>query len=143
MGYIIYLADFPLLWKSKLISVICLSTSEAEYAALSAMLRELIPVHRVILEVMKHLKLNGQTPAIVTTIHQDNDATRLLATNQHITNRTKHFLVRWHHFWSFLEENKDNVKVVRCDTTKMRADYLTKGLVRVPFENNRRGSQGW
>ena len=31
MGFVIYLGGFPLLWKSKLIDCICLSTAEAEY----------------------------------------------------------------------------------------------------------------
>ncbi len=142
MGYVIFWAGFPLLCKSKLISVICLSTSEAEYASLSSMLRELIPVRLVIKEVMAELDIGDHT-SLTTTIHQDNDATRLLATRQHITNRTKHFLVRWHHFWGFLNENQDTVYVIRCDTKQMIADYLTKGLPKEAFEYLRRKAQGW
>ena len=36
-----------------------------------------------------------------------------------------------------------NIQVMKVETTRQGADYLTKGLAREPFENNRRIIQGW
>ena len=144
MGYITFLGDCPLIWKSKLTPEICLSTSESEYSALSYSLRDLIPVRRLLLEMVDKMKLHSifEGP-IRTTIHEDNDACRLLAVNQHITNRTKYFHIKYHFFWAWYKENEDTVSIVRVDTKKQRADYLTKGLPREVFEVIRALVQGW
>ena len=142
MGYIVYLASFPLFWKSKLISCICLSTAEAEYTALSNCLRDFIPVHRVTLELATVV---GITEGIPTTIYEDNDAARLLANNRYITSRTKYYLVKYHHFWSFMEENKEGkhpVSIERVDTTLQDADFFTKQLPVEAFVQNRQRVQG-
>ena len=43
-GYVICLANCPVLWKSKLQTEIALSTMEAEYVALSTSCRDLFPL---------------------------------------------------------------------------------------------------
>ena len=43
-GFIIYFAKCPIMWTSKLQTQIALSTTEAEYMALSSALREAIPL---------------------------------------------------------------------------------------------------
>ncbi len=144
MGYIIFLGGFPLYWKSKLTQEICLSTSEAEYSALSQCLRDLIPIRRTVIEVARVLNVSEELKkSIITTIHEDNDACRLLATNQHLTSRTKYFHVKHHFFWGWIKENEDTVSIVRVDTKQQRADYLTKGLPREVFEAIRLLAQGW
>jgi hypothetical protein len=140
MGYVIFLGGFPLLWKSKLISETCLSTAEAEYSALSYCLRDYIPVRRLIIEMAQAM---GHTDLIHTTIHEDNDAARLLATGQQLSSRTKYYLVKMHHFWEWATRNAKTVKIVRVDTKEQRADYLTKGLPREVFEYIRSLVQGW
>ena len=50
-GYVITLAGCPLTWKSKLQTLIAVSTMEAEYIALSHCMRELIPLRRLTKEV--------------------------------------------------------------------------------------------
>ena len=118
------------------------------------MLRDLIPIRRVVLELVDALSsVTDIQVGVPTTIHQDNDATRLLATGRHITNRTCYWLVKWHHFWIFMDENapdsKDPTKtpnsviIIRCPTNDMIADYLTKGLVKEPFQYLRLKAQGW
>ena len=44
MGFIIEYAGYPLIWVSKMQTLITLSSSEAEYIALSTSLRETIPL---------------------------------------------------------------------------------------------------
>ena len=57
MGFVIKLGNCPLVWKSSLIPCICLSTTEAEYYALSTCLLNLIPIRRVIEEIAEMLKV--------------------------------------------------------------------------------------
>ena len=142
MGYIVFLGGFPLFWKSKLVSCICLSTAEAEYTALSSCMRDFVPVRRVALEMAAVM---GYIDGIPTTIWEDNDACRLLATNRHITSRTKYFLVKWHWFWGFMEENMEGpnaVGILRVKSEDQKADYLTKSLPIDAHLHNRRGVQG-
>ena len=81
-----------------------------------------------------------------STIWEDNNGALLLATNQRITNRTKYYHCKWHHFWS-LVKNQENpsgwLQIKKVASKEQRADYLTKGLSRELFENNRMLAQGW
>ena len=47
-GFCIFYAGCPILWKSKIQSIIALSTTEAEYVALSSALREVIPIIKLL-----------------------------------------------------------------------------------------------
>ena len=76
-----------------------------------------------------------------STVFEDNQSTYFLATNQRITNRTKYLHTKWHWFWE--QYNEGNFTIVKCPTTEMKADYLTKPLSKVLFENNRQLIQNW
>jgi hypothetical protein len=84
----------------------------------------------------------GLQKALVATIHarvfEDNNGAYLLATNQRITHRT---LVKWHFFWNAVHNGE--VTVLKVDTLRQGADYLTKGLAREAFERIRKINQGW
>ena len=139
-GYIIYLAGCALLWKSQLQTHVSLSTLEAEYSALSYALKALLPLKRMLVELVEALDIDLSTSASVrATVFEDNQGALLLAQNHRITNRTQYFLVKWHWFWQHQSEF-DFVKVKSAD---QHADYLTKGLNRDAFEHNRLLSQGW
>ena len=142
MGYVIYLGGFPLIWKSKLIDCICLSTAEAEYSALSLCLREFIPARRVVLELAPIMGYTGDIP---TTIHEDNAAALQLATTRHLTSRTKYFHTKSHWFWQWIEENSAGphaVTIQKVDTKLQDADYLTKALPAEAHIANRKRVQG-
>ena len=146
-GYVLFLGGFPLIWKSHLQTEISLSTLEAEYSALSSATRALIPIRELLFEVSNQISL---PQALVTTIHcaifEDNQGAFLLATTQRITNRTKYFLVKFHHFWHYIELEEGNnrkIHVVKCSTEMQRADCFTKGQVTVVFRNNRLLLLGW
>jgi hypothetical protein len=66
-----------------------------------------------------------------------------LATTQRPTNRTKYFHVKWHHFWSYVGTEPEDINILKVDTTRQGADYLTESLPREVFENNRPLIQGW
>jgi hypothetical protein len=50
-GFIIVLAGVPIHWSSKLQTEIALSSTEAEYIALSQCCRALIPMHRTLKDI--------------------------------------------------------------------------------------------
>ena len=141
-GYVISLYNCPLLWKSQLQTCLSQSTLEAEYFALSSSLKVLLPLKRLIEELMSHLHNDRAiTPTVRATVFEDNQGAYLLATNQKITNRTKYFLCKWHWFWEHY--NNKEFDVVKCPTDLMQADYLTKMLPRDHYERNRKAVQGW
>ena len=146
-GYIITFAGVPLIWKSQLISEICLSTLHAEYVGLVCALRAMIPLRAQIVNLLSFLKLPSANPEIMCDIFEDNQGAFLLATNQRLSPRTKYFNVKHHFFWSYVyneESNPDGwLVIIKCPTDLMNADYLTKGLVRTVFEANRIRAQGW
>jgi hypothetical protein len=57
LGYVITLGGVPLVWKSQLIQEICLSTTFAEYNSLSQALHVILPIHSLILELVKLLSV--------------------------------------------------------------------------------------
>jgi hypothetical protein len=150
-GYILSIGGCYLFCKSQLQTTISLSTSEAEYYALSQAMRAVLPVREFLKEIITGLDLpseylkfdSSMFKNFETTVHEDNSSALNLAVKQKITSRTKHYLVKYHFFWSHINEPKNNIKVVKVPTDKQRADYLTKGLTRDLFENCRLLNQGW
>ena len=59
----------PLVWKSQLISKICLSTLHAKYIGLVKALRNLIPIRTLVAKTLDFLNLpNGQNPSGVPEV---------------------------------------------------------------------------
>ena len=141
-GFITYLGDCPLIWRSQLQTEISLSTLEAEYSALSQAMRSMIPLRSQLLEITFVLGLpHDVRSSIQCTVFEDNNGAFLLATNQRITARTKYYCVKWHHFWDHVK--RGNFRILKCLTHLQRANYLTKGLARNVLEKIRGLSQGW
>jgi hypothetical protein len=142
LGYIIKLAGFPTVWKSKLMTQTATSTMHAEYIALSNALREVIPLHRLLTEMLPVMNPQylARTPVMHCTVFEDNNACLTLAHTRHLTNLTRWPCTSLHHFWEAVE----NGEVVndKVDTKKQDADYLTKPLPKEPFINNRMHNQG-
>ena len=141
-GYVILLSGWPLIWKSQLQTHMSQSTLEAEYSALSAAVKVLLPLKDIIQEMIDSVQVVVlEDTTVHATVFEDNQGAYYLATNQRITSRTKYFLVKWHWFWD--KYNQGLFKVVKCPTDKQLADFLTKSLVRALFEANRLGVMGW
>jgi hypothetical protein len=138
LGFIISLGGVPLVWRSQLQSEISLSTIESEYSSLSQAMCTLLLIRSLLMEVAPAI---GLQKALVATIHarvfKDNNGAYLLATNQRITRRTKYYLIKLHFFWNAVR-NDGEVMVLKVDTLRQGADYLTKGLAREAFERIRK-----
>jgi hypothetical protein len=142
-GFCLTLGDCPLLWVSKLQTEIALSTTEAEYIALSQAIRELLPMRALFQEVGTTLKLKCANPTILhSTVFEDNNGALSLATSPKISPRTKHIAVKYHHFRSKIGSDK-GIIIQRVDTKEQKADIFTKGLGAQQFDYIRRLVMGW
>ena len=106
-------------WKSKKQSCIALSTTEAEYIALSSAAQEAI--------WMRELSTDLRNPrSQPTLILEDNQSAISIAKNPQFHGRTKHFNIKYH----FIREQVSNGKIYLqyCPTEDMLADLLTKGI---------------
>ena len=142
-GYVLTLANCPLVWASKLQSEIALSTLESEYIALSTAIRELIPLRRLLTEVGLALNLPFTKPSIVqSTCFEDNNGALGLANTPRLTPRTKHIAVKYHFFKSKIGVDK-GIVIQRIDSACQKADIFTKGLPLETFETIRKLLMGW
>jgi hypothetical protein len=151
-GHQISLSGCFIIGKTNLQTSIAQSTGEAGYIALSHALRALLPVRSTLVELLAVIdiptSLKVSVPSSVLThfktlFHEDNNSALMLATNQRVTPRTKHYAVKLHWFWSIVNDTVLNIKVIKIDTKLQQADYLTKGLPTPEFQASRKMSQGW
>ncbi|KAE8731199.1 SWI/SNF-related matrix-associated actin-dependent regulator of chromatin subfamily A member [Hibiscus syriacus] len=97
-GYVFTFAKAPVSWKSTLQSTVALSTIEAEYMAVTEVVKEVIWLQGLFGELgmeQKHIK-----------VHCDSQSAIHLAKNQVYHARTKHIDVRYHFVREILEEGK-------------------------------------
>ena len=142
-GFVICLANCPMVWTSKLQTSIALSTMEAEYNALSESLKSVLPLQELLTHVAEGVGLSKEyTTTFKTTIWEDNMGALTLANLEpgRITPRSKYYAVKIH--W-FRQHISDRLRVVKVDTTQQRADILTKGLTQTTFEHIRKLLCGW
>jgi len=116
MGCVITLGGWPIVWKSSLLTRTCISTLEAEHAALSTSLKTFLPLRWLIDEIVERTGADDLRQANVhATVFEDNQSTCYLATNQRITNRTRHMLNSYHWFWSHVnDEETGGFNIVEC-----------------------------
>jgi hypothetical protein len=142
-GYTLTLGGCPLIWVSKLQTEIALSTIEAEYIALSQSLRDLIPMRRLLQEATAGLSLTVNKNAILySTVFEDNNGALSIALSPRMTPRTKHIAIKYHHFRSSIGE-VNGIVLEKIDTSKQKADILTKGLPAETHVSIRNLLMGW
>jgi hypothetical protein len=140
-GYIVFFGNCPLVWRSSLQTECATSTFHAEYVALSTCAKVIIWIQRVVAEVLPTFGQREQPPIIQARIFEDNSSAYLLANNHQLTPRSRWLNTKLHWFWE--QVNQGLLKVEKCATTEQRSDYMTKPLVRIKFEENRKQVQGW
>jgi hypothetical protein len=142
MGYMLTYAKCPLVWASKLAGPICLSTTEAEYVALSAALRQVIPVMDL-LEEMKtqNIVTDNNTPKIFCKAFEDNSGALEMARMPRMRPRSKHINTYYHHFRSHVAEGKITVHAI--STTDQVGDLWTKPLGAELFAKFVKLAFGW
>jgi len=127
-GYVLTLGRCPLIWASKLQSKISLSTTEAEYIALSQAMHKLLPACALLQEIGTKLGLSFSWQTLIQSkVWEDNNGALCLATEPTKTTlHTKHIAVKYHFFCSHMG---GKIRVHKVDTTEQLADIFTKGLM--------------
>uniref|UniRef100_A0AAV1U0S8 Reverse transcriptase Ty1/copia-type domain-containing protein n=1 Tax=Peronospora matthiolae TaxID=2874970 RepID=A0AAV1U0S8_9STRA len=121
-GYVFMLLGAPVSWGSKKQPSVSLSTSEAEYIALSLSIQEGKWIHRLLCEMMMATDKEG--PELM--IHEDNQSCIKMTKNPVNHGRAKHIDIKYHHIRD--EVKRGEVKLKYCETSVMLADIMTKGL---------------
>ena len=98
-------------------------------------MRDLLPIRNILCEFLKYVDIpadimpTNDTPS--NLVFEDNTTALALANNHRLTNRTRHFNVKFHHFWGAVRNGSAEIKY--SPTTLMDANYFTKSLPRAPF----------
>jgi hypothetical protein len=141
-GYVIMYAACPIVWGSKMQSLIALSTTEAEYIALSSSLREVIAIVNLLKELKsRNFDFPFPTPTVKCRVFEDNMSCIEIATNHRTRPRTKHLSVRLHHFRSHILDK--TISVEHINTKEQIADMFTKPLGRDQFSKLREKLMRW
>ena len=152
-GYVIMYAGCPIVWVSKLQTEVALSTTEAEYIALSQAMRDLIPLLGLLEELSPILHLNidhqdvhwkscgYENGQYVADLFEDNKGAYELAKAPKMRPRTKHIALKYHHFRQHVTNGR--IRIHSIGTKEQIADIFTKGLARDQFELLRKQLCGW
>jgi hypothetical protein len=140
-GYVITFANCPVLWVSKLQTETALSTTEAEYIALSQAMRDLIPMRTLLTELASLTKLKIGDTITHSTVFEDNKGCVELANAPKMRPRTKHIAIKYHHFRSHVACG--DIKIQWIDTKHQLADIFTKPLAEIAFTSLRLSLLGW
>ena len=141
-GLIVHFARALITWASKIQTITALSTTEAEYIALSMSLREVIPLMGMLKEATEQgVQIDNLPPKIHCTVFEDNSSALELARLPKMHPRTKHINQSFHHFRESVEQQEIHVQAT--PTEEQLADILTKPLPENSFTHHCRSIMGW
>jgi hypothetical protein len=117
-GFMVYLMNVPICWQSKAQSV-TLSSSEAEYVAISESVKEI----KFVYYLLKEVGIDVDLPIIVKT---DNIGAMFMAQNASSGVRTRHVDTRYH----FVRENLEDgiIKIEFVKSAENDSDIFTKNV---------------
>ncbi|RKK07014.1 Retrovirus-related Pol polyprotein from transposon TNT 1-94 [Fusarium oxysporum f. sp. cepae] len=118
-GWLVQLEESTVSWRAKRHETVALSTTEAEYTALSQCARELTWIRNLFSE----LQLSLDIPIL---LNGDNQGSLKLCRNPELHQRTKHIPLVEHHIREEIEAGNIDVQYVRSH--EQIADGLTKPL---------------
>ena len=123
-GYIVCVYGIPIMWETKVSTMVCLSTAESEFvAAVHAAKSALWLVN------LAATLCNVPTPAIA--MFEDNQACIKMTVNPVVSSRNRHFAMRMWWLRQKVEEGK--ILITYIETQKQLADILTKPLPKPLF----------
>ena len=126
-GYIFMMAGGPVSWSSKHQQTVALSTTEAEYMALSDCSCQVVWMHTLLGELGFQLK--------AVPVCGDNQGSIFIASNPVTEKRSKHIDIRYHYIREVV--GKGLVELYFIPGEDNPADLLTKNLGRIKFQKFR------
>ena len=118
-GYVIFVMGVAVLWKSRLQRVVSLSSSEAEYYAISEAAKDI----KFVVQILNSIGINVNMPIIV---HVDNVGAIFMSENVTATQRTKHIDVRYQYVREFIEEGF--IKIIFVKSEYNKSTMFTKNV---------------
>ena len=126
-GYILYVCDVPVCWRSKAQRSVTLSSTEAEYVALSEAVKEIL----FVLQILECMRITVTLPVIVRV---DNVGAIFMSKNVTTTSRTKHVDVRYKYVNEYVEDGVIKILFVKSEDNE--ADGMTKNLGGEQYEKH-------
>ena len=131
-GFVVKYAGCPLTWASKMQTETALSTTEAEFIALSEGLRTVIPIMSLLEEMQEQgVNITKSQADIKCKVFEDNSGALTIATLPKIRPRTKYINTKYWHFREHMEQGK--IALLPVSTKDQIADILTKPLPEIDF----------
>ena len=124
-GYVFQICGGAVSWRSKRQEIVALSSTEAEYIALSFAAQELMWLR----SYLKDLGYEQQS----NLLYVDNQGAITLSKNPENHSRTKHNDVRYHFVRDLVD--KEKIQIHYCPTNVMLADLMSKGLTVQAMKN--------
>jgi hypothetical protein len=118
-GFILYLLGVPISWKSKGQRGVTLSSSEAEFVALSEAAKEI----KFVFQILKSMGIPIKLPIIVRV---DNIGAIFIGSNVAVSQRSKHIDIRYHFVREFVHDGF--IQIIFVKTKDNDADIFTKNL---------------
>jgi hypothetical protein len=129
-GFAFFVGLGAVSWSAKKQPIITLSSTEAEYVALTHAAKDIIWIHKLLKDLsFLHSLL------LPTTLYCDNQGAIRLSKNATFHGRTKHIDVHFH----FIRQtvSSGDISLSYIPTENMTADIFTKALDRIKFERFR------
>ncbi len=126
-GYVVYVNDALIAWKSKGQRTVTLSSTEAEYIAVTDLCTEVLFI-KMLLETM------GLEVELPIRLYADNIGAMFLAENASTSQRTKHIDVRYHFIRDLVQNG--TIQIIFIKTTENDADIYTKNVSSEVFEKH-------
>lgn len=124
-GYVFILNGGAISWASRKQSVVALSSTEAEYMAITQAVKEVLWLRTLFTELGASAHASE-----ISKIHTDNQGAIALAKNRGFHARSKHIDIQYHFIRSHINQETGTIELLYCPTDIMTADVLTKGLPR-------------
>ena len=105
-GYIIYFCGIPVAWKSKSMKSVVLSTTEAEYVAVSEVVKEI----KVLYQMLRSMEIKVPLPIKVQV---DNIGAIWLENNRSVSERTNHVDLREHFVRDMIKDQVTEINFVK------------------------------
>ena len=121
-GYIIYFCGIPIASRSKRMKSVVVSTTEAEYMALSEVVKEM----KFIVQLLQTMNNEVELPI---TVYVDNVGAIWLSKNRTVSDRTKHIDIRTSFVKVYQDEGEIITKFVKSEDNE--AEIFTKNTINV------------
>jgi hypothetical protein len=118
-GFVLYFCGVPVSWKSKGMKAVTLSSTEAEFVALSEAAKEVKFVYQVLCSMGIFVKL----PIVVRV---DNVGAIFIGNNVTVSQRSKHIDIKYHFVREFIQD--EFLTVIFVKSAENDSDLMTKNL---------------